>query len=79
MLLPGMLWDLLLTGRRKEKIKTLILAVTDEIQVNCCKVSSDNRQQPLFLTKPNAVKKVRKAQDTLDNFTGLKRTVMGKQ
>lgn len=53
---------LFLTGEAIQKVKMLALAVTDQTQVNCCKVNSDSRKQSLFLTKPKADKIWEKAQ-----------------
>jgi len=51
-----------LTGGGIQKVKTIAAAVTDKIQINCCKANSDSRKQPLFLIKAKAAIKVENAQ-----------------
>lgn len=53
---------LLLINGGIQKVKTSAPAVTNYIQINVCKVNSDNGKQPLLLTKPKTAKKIGKAQ-----------------
>lgn len=53
---------LFLTGGGIQKVETSVLAVTDQTQVNCCKVNSDNRKQHLVLDQAKSKQKVGNAQ-----------------